>query len=317
MQEEGGYPVRLVFFGSPPGAVAALDALVGAGLDVAAVYTQPDRPAGRGARARPTAVRREAEDLGLPVRTPASWRDERAMAELASWEADAFVVVAYGRILPTRLLEMPRLGVLNVHPSLLPRFRGTSPVQAAILEGDTHTGVTIMLLDEGMDTGPILARSAREAVCPDDTGGGLMERLFEIGAGMLVRTLSEWAAGAITPVPQDEGEATVTRMLRREDGALDWTESAALLERKVRAYDPWPGTHTRWRGRNLKVLGAAVAPEAGGEPGAVSSVEDRPVVATADGGLALVCLQLEGRRAVTGEEFVRGHSGFIGARVPS
>ena len=317
MQEKGGYPVRLAFFGSPPGAVAALDALVGAGLDVAAVYTQPDRPAGRGARGRSTAVRREAENLGLPVRAPGSWRDERAIAELESWEADAFVVVAYGRILPARLLDMPRLGVLNVHPSLLPRFRGTSPVQTAILEGDTHTGVTIMLLDEGMDTGPILARSAREPVRPDDTGGSLMERLFEIGAGMLAQTLREWAAGAITPVPQDEGEATATRMLSRADGALDWAEPAARLERKVRAYDPWPGTHTRWRGRNLKVLSAAVAPETGGEPGAVTTVEDGPVVATAEGGLALVQVQLEGRRAVTGEEFVRGHPGFVGGCVPS
>ena len=317
MQEKGGHPVRLVFFGSPPGAVAALGALVEAGLDVAAVYTQPDRPAGRGARAHPTAVRREAENLGLVVRTPGSWRDEGAIAELASWEADAFVVVAYGRILPARLLGLPRLGVLNVHPSLLPRCRGASPVQTAILEGDTHTGVTIMLLDEGVDTGPILARSAREPVRPDDTGGSLMERLFEIGAGMLAQTLREWAAGAMTPVPQDEGGATVTRMLARADGALDWTEPAAMLERKVRAYDPWPGTHTRWCGRNLKVLSAVVSPETRGEPGAVTTVDGRPVVATAEGGLTLVHVQLEGRRAVTGEEFLRGYPGFIGALVPS
>jgi len=294
-----------------------LGALVKAGLDVAAVYTQPDRPAGRSARAKPTAVRREAENLNLPVRTPRSWRNAEAIAGLACWKADAFIVVAYGRLLPARVLNMPRLGVLNVHPSLLPRFRGTSPVQTAILEGETHTGVTIMLLDEGMDTGPILARSAPEPLRPDDTGGCLAERLFEVGAGLLVQTLRAWAGGEITPVPQNEDEATVTRMLRRADGALDWTAPAARLERQVRAYDPWPGTHTRWRGRNLKVLAAAVAPEGAAEAGVVTIAAGRPVVATGEGGLVLVRVQLEGRRAVTGEEFLRGYPGFEGARLPS
>jgi len=309
--------VRVVFFGSPHGAATALSALVRAGFDVAAVYTRPDRPAGRSARPQPTAVRQEAESLGLPVRTPESWRDEDAIAGLASWGADALVVVAYGRILPARVLGMPRLGVLNVHPSLLPRFRGTSPVQTAILEGETDTGVTVMLLDEGMDTGPILARSEPVPVRPDDTGGSLMKRLFEVGAELLVQTLREWAAGAISPVPQDEDEATVTRMLRRADGALDWAQAAARLERQVRAYDPWPGTHTRWNGRNLKVLAAAVAQEGRGGAGTVTTAAGRPVVATGEGGLVLVRVQLEGRGVVTGEEFLRGHPAFAGACLPS
>ncbi|MBM3957679.1 MAG: methionyl-tRNA formyltransferase, partial [Gemmatimonadetes bacterium] len=289
--------MKLVFFGSPAGGATALRALVEAGFEVAAVYTRPDRPAGRSAVPQPTAVGREAEALGLPVRTPGSWREEGAIAGLASWGADAFVVVAYGRILPGLVLAVPRLGVVNVHPSLLPRFRGPSPVQTAILEGETHTGVTIMLLDQGMDMGPILARSAPEPVRPGDTGGSLTARLFEIGARLLVRALRDWEAGAIAPEPQDEAGATVTRLLRREDGALDWTESAARLERQVRAYDPWPGAHTLWRGRNLKVLAARMAPEAAGEAGVVTVRSGRPVVATGAGGLKLVRVQLEGRRA--------------------
>ena len=316
MRKDDGL-VRLVFFGSPREAARVLGALVRAGVDVAAVYTQPDRPTGRGGKMQPTAVRREAENLGLPVWTPESWRDDEVIAGLAAWEADAFVVVAYGRILPARVLHLPRLGALNGHPSLLPRFRGTSPVQTAILEGETHTGVTIMLLDEGMDTGPILARSAPEPIRPDDTGGGLTAQLFEIGEELLVRTLRAWARGTITPEPQQEDEATVTRMLRRGDGALDWAESAARLERQVRAYDPWPGTHTRWRGRNCRVLSAAVASGPEGEAGEVTVVDGRPVVATGEGGLALVQVQLEGRRPVTGQEFLRGYPDFRGARLPS
>jgi len=309
--------MKLVFFGSPEVAVPALVALADADHQVAAVYTQPDRPAGRDRTPRPTPVKSAAESLGLEVRTPVSWRDGRAADELASWQADAFAVVAYGRILPARALKLPKRGVLNVHPSLLPRFRGTSPVQTAILEGERKTGVTVMLLDEGMDTGPILRRSDPEVVRCDDTCGSLTRRLFEAGAGLLVRTLEDWAAGTIEPEPQEEARATTTRILKRADGVLDWVESAEYLQRRVRAYDPWPGTHTSWRGRNLKVLAATDEPGSGGEPGTVTASAGRLAVATGAGALALGRLQLEGRRATTGEEFLRGHPDFVGALLPS
>ena len=309
--------MKLVFFGSPDVAVPALTGLAAAGFDVAAVYTQPDRPSGRGRTEQPTPVKRAAAELGLPVRTPELWRDRATVAELASWSPDALVVAAYGKILRPDVLAVPRLGVVNIHPSLLPRYRGTSPVQTAILDGERQTGVTVMLLDAGMDTGPILAQSEQEAVRADDTGGSLMERLFEMGARLLVETLPRWAAGEINARPQREEDATVTRLLKRADGMLDWRQAADRLERQVRAFDPWPGTHTTWDGKNLKVLRASLVAGVKGEPGAVTIREASPVVASAGGGLRLDRVQLEGRRAVTGHEFVRGYPGFSGVRLPS
>ena len=333
--------MKIVFFGSPEQAVAALRTLLERGHSVAAVYTQPDRPAGRSRSPAPTPVRQAAEAAGVPVRTPRSLRDATVQVELAAFRADVFVVAAYGKLLPPEALRIPRLGVLNVHPSLLPKYRGPSPVQQTILDGAEQTGVTVMLLDEGMDTGPILAQSAPVRLTGAETAGALMARLFELGAGLLADTIEKWARGEITPRPQDNAQATVTKLLSREDGEIDWSQPAQRIARMVRAYDPWPGTHTRWRGRALKVLVAQAvpppSPSTGEEPalttmpigakgpgggetrvaGTVSVRDGGVVVATGEGALRLHRLQLEGKKAVSAEEFVRGYPAFPGSALPS
>lgn len=304
---------RTVFFGSPAPAAESLRRLAASGLQIAAVYTRADRVAGRSRSAAPTPVKQAAEALGIPVRTPHSLRGADARAELAGLGAELFVVVAYGRLLPPPVLSMPGLGVVNVHPSLLPRYRGPSPVVTALLDGAPETGVTVMLLDEGMDTGPVLARSEPVRITPEDTGGALTGRLFAIGTDLLLATLPRWMAGQIVPEPQDDGAATVTRLIEKQDGALDFARGAEELERAVRAYDPWPGTFTRWNGRSLKILEAALVPGGAGRPGTVVVEGDRLVVATGCGGLAVSRLQLEGRRGVTAAEFRRGYPAIEGA----
>ncbi len=308
--------MRTVFFGSPVEAMPALSAVLASGHKVAAVYTQPDRPAGRSVAPVPTPVKVGAEQAGIPVRTPKTLRDPATQAELNAYGADAFVVVAYGRLLPPEVLSIPRLGVLNVHPSLLPEYRGPSPVQQAILDGAPETGVTVMLLDEGMDTGPVLSqRSVR--LQGDETAPALMARLFEEGAQLLVETLDRHSRGNIKPQPQEGARATVTKLLSREDGEIGWAMPAAHIARMVRAYGPWPGTHTRWRGQVLKVLEVRAVAEHAGEPGAVSVRGGGLYVATGEGALRVLSLQLEGRKAATGEEFARGHPQAAGSRVPS
>ncbi|MEX0761948.1 MAG: methionyl-tRNA formyltransferase [Dehalococcoidia bacterium] len=312
--------MRIVFFGSPIDAAPSLRVLQEGGHEIACVYTQPDRPAGRAREPVPTPVRQAAVGLGIPTRTPKSLRDESVQAELASLSADVFVVVAYGRILPPPVLAMPRLGVLNVHPSMLPRYRGPSPVASAILDGAKATGVTIMLLDEGMDTGPILLQSEPVPLRGDETTGDLTRRLFEMGVEMLPGALDGLEAGTVRPREQDDSQATVTRLLSREDGALDWRRPAEHLERMVRAHDPWPGTHTSWKGKGLKVLEAQVAvgdAAPGGQPGRVTVHNGRMFVSAGDGALELLRVQLEGRRPVDSAEFLRGYPEVNGSVLPS
>ncbi len=307
----------LVFFGSPAAAALTLQAVTARGHRAAAAYTQPDRPAGRSGAPVPTPFRVAAEKAGVPVLTPKSLRDAAAQKELAAFKADVFIVVAYGKFLPPEVLRLPLLGTLNVHPSLLPKYRGPSPVQQAILDGTPKTGVTVMLLDEGMDTGPVLAqRSVR--LSGDETAGALTARLFELGAELLAETVDRWVAGEIRPRPQAQAEATVTKLLSREDGEVDWSKSAELIARMVRAYDPWPGVHTRWRGQGVKILEAHAASSAEQKPpGEVSASGGRLFVATGDRAIELVRLQLEGRRPLSAGEFLRGHPGIAGATLPS
>jgi methionyl-tRNA formyltransferase len=291
------------------------------GHEVAAVYTQPDRPAGRSKAPRPTPVKEAARESGTTVHAPRTLRDPAVQAELRALGADAFVVVAYGKLLPPEVLAIPRLGVLNVHPSLLPRYRGPSPVQQAVLDGVDETGVTVMLLDEGMDTGPVLSQQ-RVRLTGDETAGALMARLFDTGARLLADTLEKYARGEIRPQPQDGAQATVTKLLNREDGEIDWSQPADRIARMVRAYDPWPGTHTRWRGQVLKVLAvapvtASVSPGVPGAPGNVSAGRGGILVATGLGPLRIVRLQLEGKKPATADEFLRGHPDFANATVPS
>ena len=315
--------VRLVFLGTPGYAVPVLSTLFGAGYEVASVVTQPDRPAGRGRglSSPPTAL--WAREHGVPVLQPPSLRTPEIAKHLAALAPDAMVVASYGRILPPPLLAVAPHGCLNVHPSLLPRHRGPSPVAEAILQGDAVTGVSIMLLDEGTDTGPVVAQE-EHAIADADSAGSLTARLFERGGELLASILPAWADGRIDAEPQDESRATYSRKLEKADGALDFTRSAMDLHNQVRAMDPWPGAFTTWHGAALKVLRSvalqASAERSGSPLGTVVALENAPApigVVTGDGVLGLLDLQLEGRRPADAASFLRGHTDFIGARLPS
>ncbi len=310
--------MRIVFMGTPAFAVPVLSALVDAGHDPVAVYSQPDRPLGRGRRTAPPPVKAYALEQGLDVFQPESLRrDAPARRRLSDLAADVIVVAAYGLYLPDDVLSAPRLGCLNVHPSLLPKYRGPSPVAAAILAGDEVTGVTVMEVTERVDSGPVVARR-RLRVGADETAGDLTGRLVQLGACLMVAVLPQWASGEIEASPQDDSEATMTRLLTRDDGAIDWASPAELIARQVRAYDPWPGSFTHWEGRRLKVLEASAA-RAEGDGVATGTVVSGPDgglgVVTGDGVLRLGMLQMEGRRAVDALAFARGHPGFVGSRL--
>ena len=313
--------MRLVFMGTPSFVVPVLGALANAqDVSVVGVFTPPDRPRGRGRTPEMPPVKANALDRGLEVYQPVSLRSARVQAELSSLQPDVIVVAAYGKILPPQVLGTPRRGCLNLHPSLLPRHRGPSPVASAILEGAPVTGVTLMLLDEGMDTGPLIGQ--REYPLTGlETVEELTYALFQLGTGLLLESLAPWVAGRLTARAQDEAGATVTRKLERNDGLVDWELPAAMLERRRRAYTPWPGLFAQWQGRVLKLLDVVALPPDGApraQPGRVVAVlsEDTPVgVATGEGVLGLKLVQLEGRRALAAEEFLRGHPQFLGSQL--
>ena len=267
-------------------------------------------------------MKRAAEELGLPVLQPSSWRGEEAVDRVAALAPEALVVAAYGRILPPALLQVPTLGAMNIHPSLLPRYRGPSPVAAAVLAGESTTGVTVMLMDEGMDTGPVLVQ-VEEPIRPEDSAVTLTERLFRRGACLLAATLGPWARGEVPPQPQDDAQATHTRPLRKADGEMDFHHSAEHLWRQVRAYDPWPGTHTTWEGRRVKLLDVVPVPSPGrsAQPGEVVPLPPSGLasvgVGTGEGVLGLLRVQVEGRQPVAARDFLAGHAAFVGARLPS
>ena len=300
--------MRLAFMGSPDFAVPALRALHDAGHVIAAVYCQPPRPAGRGQGVRPCPVQRAAEQLGLEVRTPARLRSDPALAEaFGALDLDAAVVVAYGLILPPAFLAAPRGGCLNIHASLLPRWRGAGPIQAAILAGDAETGVTIMRMDAGLDTGPMLLREA-VPITPTTTAAVLHDALAMIGARLVVRALAEDPPA----VSQPTQGACYAPKLTREDARIDWAAPAAAIERRVRAFDPWPGTFTLLDGAMLKVLGATLAD---GEGAAGMVLDDRLTVACGAGALRLTRVQLAGRAPLDAEAFLRGHKVAAGTRL--
>ena len=312
--------MRIVFMGTPDFATPVLRALLDAGHEVAAVYTRPDRRANRGKRLAAPPVKEVALKLGLCVRQPASLRrDEDAQRGIRQLAPDAIVVAAYGLFLPLDTLRAPSVGCANIHPSLLPRYRGPSPVVTALLNGDESTGVTLMMPDEGMDTGPILA--ARETVISEsEDAPALTARLFEMGAALLVETLPAWERGEVSPRPQDDALATVTSLVRREDGEIDWRLPARQIERMTRAYQPWPGAFTTWRGSVLKVVHAHVrepGPDGEAPPlGRVVTLSDGGVgVQTGDGVLELSCVQLAGRGTSDARDFARGRRDFLGSTL--
>ena len=303
--------------GAPAFALPTLEALNDGPHDVVAAYTQPDRPAGRGRRVTESPVKRRARELGIETRTPTSLKDSEAVAALAALRADAGVVVAYGRFLPGAVLDLFPKGALNLHPSLLPRWRGASPIPAAILAGDAMTGVTVMLVDEGMDSGPVLSQET-ESIRGEDTGETLSERLAVRGAALMAATLQRWLDGGIEPTAQDEAAVTFTKRLSREDGRIDWGDGADEIARQVRAYRPWPGSFTFWRGARVEIVEASPAEGAGGPPGTVHGSVERPIVIeTGRGGLAVTALKPEGKRAMTAAEFAAGRRDFAGSVVPS
>ena len=307
--------MRVVFLGSPPFALPSLKALA-TNYTVVTVISQPDRPAGRGREHTAPATKIFATEAGIPVFQPDRLRDLDAINHIADLEPYMLVVAAYGQILSQALLDVPKNGSLNVHASLLPRWRGAAPIQAAILHVDEQSGVTIMEMDAGLDTGPILSQQKIELTA-DETGGSLTERLSKIGSGLLVETIPKLLSGGISPDPQDETQATHAPTLKKSDGELDLNSTAEQLTRQIRAYDPWPGSFIMWGDRRLVVKRAHTASPNGTATGKVMMVENLPAVATHDGVLVLDMIQPAGKREMSGEAFVRGAPAFIGAQLPT
>ncbi len=311
--------MRIVFMGSPEFAVPSLEELILNRYKIVAVYTQPDRPAGRGRALVPPPVKVAALKMGLTVMQPESIRTEAAIANLAEFKPDVIVVCAYGQILPKAVLDLPTFRCLNVHFSLLPRHRGASPVAAAILAGDEFTGVTIMIITPKLDTGPVLARAAI-AIAPQDNTGTLTGKLAVVGANLLTDAMTGWLRGEIIPLPQDDSRANYFSQIKKEEGEIDWTLPAIIIGRRVRAFNPWPGCYTTWRGKQLKIIAAEALPEERAiEAGKVIAlpVPDGGLgIGTGEGVLRVITLQLEGRRAVAAAEFLRGQRDFIGGKLP-
>jgi len=309
---------RVIFMGTPDFAVPLLAALLASGCDVVGVATQPDRPAGRGRKLSASSVKRFAEEHGLTVLQPTTLRSPEPVAALAALAPDVIVVAAYGLILPQTVLDVPPHGCLNVHGSLLPKYRGAAPIPAAILAGEDETGATIMLMDAGMDTGPVLSQ-ATCAIGPQDTTGTLTAKLAESGASLLTETLPRWLADEIEPQPQDDELASYAPMIRKADGRINWTLPAEQIARLVRAFQPWPGATTFWNGKPLKLLRVQVLPEQAvdEQEGRVVARGDGAAVVTGQGLLLLEELQLAGKRALPIGDFLRGQRGFIGSVLGS
>jgi methionyl-tRNA formyltransferase len=319
-------PYRIVFMGTPHFAVPTLRWLIeeyslsGANGQVVGVVTQPDRPGGRGRKPQSSPVKVLAHDHSLSVLEPISLRTTEAQTQLRAWGPDVIIVAAFGQILPAMVLDLPPCGCLNVHASLLPRWRGAAPVAATLLAGDDTTGITIMKMDAGLDTGPVVSQWSL-AVAPDDTRDSLTARLAQLGADLLRNTLPDWLAGDLEPQPQDEALVTYAPQIKKEQGRIDWRKPADQIARQVRAFYPWPGAFTQWQDKPLKILRAAAieswrAEESGGSlPGTVVLSAQGPVVATGRGGLQIFEVQPAGKRPMTADAFARGARGFLGARL--
>jgi methionyl-tRNA formyltransferase len=305
---------RIVFMGTPEFAVPVLQALV-EHYNVVAVYTRTDKPVGRGKQITPSPVKLFAQQHNLPIEQPRTLRNGAEHTLLRSYQPDVIVVAAYGMILPKAILDAPPHGCVNIHASLLPRWRGASPIPYAILAGDTEAGVTLMQMDEGLDTGPILVQRSIP-IAPDETTGTLTEKLAQLGAQLALDALPDYLAGKLTPVPQDHARATMTQLIAKEDGLMNWNKSSVYLERMVRAYQPWPTAYTYYRGEQLKILRASVlehnAPEL---PGTVLQIGKDIGVATGKGILLLHEVQLAGKRAMSAAEFARGQRELVGSKL--
>ena len=307
--------VRTVFMGTPQFAAAILESVLRNSCQVVAAYTQADKPAGRGHRVAISPVKKLALAREIPVIQPKTLKSAEEQEKLASFQPELIILAAFAFVLPPEILSLPRFGCLNIHPSLLPRHRGAAPVASTILCGDEVTAVTIMLMDTGLDTGAIVAQE-RVEVASTDTTGSLTSRLADVGARLLIKTLPKWLNGDLKPWVQDESQASYSKQITSEDAEIDWHLSAVELWRRVRAYNPWPGSYTWWQGKRLKVH-EAVPCEAGasGAPGEVVALKEAPGVGviTGHGILGLAQVQLEGKQRMPTDSFVRGKRDFVGS----
>lgn len=307
---------RVVFMGSPGFAVPVLHALIEApNFEVVGVVTQPDRPAGRGSELRPPAVKIAALKAGIDIYQPEKLRGEAAYTHLKNWQADVHVVAAYGQILKQEILDIPRAGSINVHASLLPRWRGAAPIQAAIRAGDSETGITIMKMDVGLDTGPMLISEA-VSIDPRETAQTLHDKLAAISGSLLLKALRGYLSGDILPRAQDESLVTYAPQIKKEEGLIDWSQSAVEIDRHVRAFTPWPGTFTYWNGTLLKIISGQPLP-GNFTPGQVThGTSDHPIlIGTGSGAYAPIMLQLAGKKQISATDFLNGNADLIGVQL--
>ncbi|MEZ5352668.1 MAG: methionyl-tRNA formyltransferase [Bryobacteraceae bacterium] len=296
--------LKLVYLGTPSFAVPPLEALLAAGHEIAAVYTQPDRPKGRGREMAASPVKECALRHGLTVHQPERVRRPEVAEQLRAFQPDAMAIVGYGQIIPQSIIDIPRLGIVNVHASLLPLYRGAAPIQWSIANGETRTGVTTMRIDAGLDTGDILLQWDT-AIGPRETAPELGARLAQAGATLLVQSLDGLDRGAIVPRPQDHACATLAPILKKEDGRVDWTWPAARIDARCRGFQPWPGAYAEFRGQVLQIFECRPA-EGRGEPGVILPDRKRLLVACGDGAIELEQVQLQGRKRINGEAFRNG-----------
>ena len=308
--------MRIVFMGTPDFSVPALEALVEGGHEVVAAITQPDKPKGRGKAVLMTPVKEKAMELGIPVYQPVKVRGPEFVEKLRQMEPDAIVVVAFGQILPKSILEIPRYGCVNIHASLLPKYRGAAPIQWAVIDGERESGVTTMFMNEGLDTGDMLEKEA-VILDPKETGGSLHDKLSAIGGRLILSTLKGLEDGTLKGTPQTDEGTCYAKMLKKSLGDIDWTMDAAAIERLIRGLNPWPSAYTCLHGKTLKIWdGDVLEREYGVEPGTVAEVaKDRLVVQTGQGSLAIRSLQLEGKKRMDAGDFLRGYAVEAGTRL--
>ncbi len=311
--------MKIIYMGTPSFSILTLELLLSAGNEVAAVYTQPDREAGRGRSLAASPVKKKALEYGLTIEQPDNFKEPRVIEKLAEYRPDCIVVFSYGQILPRAVLDIPSLGCVNVHPSLLPKYRGAAPVISAILGGDEFTGVTIIKMATKLDAGDILMQ-AQIPVADYDTADLLTEKLSLIASQMVVEVLPRLERGEIVPRPQNDSLVTFSRQLTKQDGEIDWQLPANDIGRRIRAFDPWPGCYTTWRGKQLKIISAGVFPAKEGiKAGEITTLEDKNVlgIGTGNGILGVTELQPEGKRRMPAKDFMLGQKGLIGEILPS
>lgn len=308
-------PMNVVFMGSPEFAIPSLNALsANRDFDLVGVITQPDRPAGRGRKLRSSPVKLRCNELGVSIYQPDSLKSPEIIATLQTLNTELIIVAAYGMILPLTLLDLPKFGSINVHASLLPRWRGAAPIQAALHAGDSDTGVTIMKMDPGLDTGPILSQRSI-VIRSSDTGGKLAGRLADLGAELLLETIPGYISGELHPQKQDENKATYAPLLNKSDGRLDFMRPAIELERQIRAFDPWPSSFFEWGNMRIRIHKADALRDGTLKPGVVGKIEGKPAIGANPGTLLLQIVQPAGRNEMPGEDFIRGAGGILNTNL--